>query len=82
VRNHARAVLACDLFVTVTATFRVLHIFVVLDRGLSASVAVECKAHVQELPKRNELGVPYCASAEWVERTEAAVASLRTATPW
>jgi transposase InsO family protein len=32
-RNHARAVLACDFFVTVTATFRVLYIFVVLAVG-------------------------------------------------
>jgi transposase InsO family protein len=33
VRNHAPAVLACDFFVTVTATFRVLYIFVVLEVG-------------------------------------------------
>jgi putative transposase len=33
VRNHARAVLACDFFVTVTATFRVLYIFVVFEVG-------------------------------------------------
>jgi transposase InsO family protein len=33
VRNHARAVLACDFFVTVTATFRLLYVFVVLDIG-------------------------------------------------
>jgi transposase InsO family protein len=33
VRNHARAVLACDFFVTVTATFRLLYVFVVLDVG-------------------------------------------------
>ena len=32
-RNHAREVLACDFFVTVTATFRVLYIVVVLDMG-------------------------------------------------
>ena len=32
-RNHARAVLACDFFVTVTATFRMLYIFVVLEVG-------------------------------------------------
>src|SRR5207245_5142156 len=30
VRNHASAVLACDFFVAVTATFRVFYIFVVL----------------------------------------------------
>src|SRR2546427_8239481 len=33
VRNHARAVLACDFFVVVTATFRMLYIFVVLEVG-------------------------------------------------
>jgi putative transposase len=33
VRNHARAVLACDFFVTVTASFRVVDTFVVLEVG-------------------------------------------------
>jgi transposase InsO family protein len=33
VRNHARDMLACDFFVTVTATFRLLYVFVVLDVG-------------------------------------------------
>jgi putative transposase len=33
VRNHARLVLACDFFVTVTASFRMLYIFVVLEMG-------------------------------------------------
>ena len=33
VRNHANAVLACDFFVTVTATFRVLYVFMVLEVG-------------------------------------------------
>jgi putative transposase len=33
VRNHAREVLACDFFVTVTATFRMLYVFVILDVG-------------------------------------------------
>jgi len=33
VRNHATAVLACDFFITVTACFRVLYVFVVLDVG-------------------------------------------------
>jgi transposase InsO family protein len=31
VRNHAQAVLACDFFIAVTARFRVLYVFVVLD---------------------------------------------------
>jgi putative transposase len=33
VRNHAGAVLACDFFVTITARFRTLYVFVVLDVG-------------------------------------------------
>jgi len=33
VRNHAQAVLACDFFMAVTARFRVLYVFVVLDVG-------------------------------------------------
>jgi len=33
VRNHARELLACDFFVTVTARFRLVYIFVVLDVG-------------------------------------------------
>lgn len=32
-RNHASAVLACDFFVAITATFRVLYVFVVLEVG-------------------------------------------------
>ena len=33
VRNHASAVLACDFFVAVTATFRAFYVFVVLEVG-------------------------------------------------
>jgi transposase InsO family protein len=33
VRNHSHAVLACDFFVVVTATFRVFYVFVVLEVG-------------------------------------------------
>jgi transposase InsO family protein len=32
-RNHARAILACDFFVAVTATFRLLYVFVVIEHG-------------------------------------------------
>ena len=32
-RSHARAVLACDFLVAVTATFRLLYVFVVIEHG-------------------------------------------------
>ena len=32
-RNHAGEILACDFFVTVTATFRLVYVFLVLDIG-------------------------------------------------
>ena len=41
VRNHARDVLACDFFVTVTARFRLLYVFVVLDVGTRRAGALE-----------------------------------------
>jgi transposase InsO family protein len=33
VRNHAHAVVACDFFTAITARFRVLYVFVVLEVG-------------------------------------------------
>jgi putative transposase len=33
VRNHAQAILACDFFVTVTANFRLLYVFVIMEIG-------------------------------------------------
>jgi hypothetical protein len=33
VRNHAHAVLACDFCVAITASFRVVYVFVVLEVG-------------------------------------------------
>src|SRR5262245_3359562 len=38
VRNHAGAVLACDFFVSITAMFRTLYVFVVLDVGFGRVV--------------------------------------------
>src|SRR3977135_1136360 len=32
-KNHARAMLSCDFFVAVTATFRMLYVFVVIEHG-------------------------------------------------
>ncbi len=33
VRNHARAILACDFFVSVTARFRLLYVLVIMELG-------------------------------------------------
>ena len=33
VRNHAQAILACDFLVTVTATFRLLYVFAIMEVG-------------------------------------------------
>jgi putative transposase len=45
VRNHARSVLACDFFVAVTATFRVVYVFMVLDVGTRRIVHWNVTAH-------------------------------------
>jgi putative transposase len=33
IRNHAQMIVACDFFVAATATFRTLHVFVIMDLG-------------------------------------------------
>ena len=33
VRNHAKVVVACDFFVVITATFRALYVFVLMEEG-------------------------------------------------
>jgi len=45
VRNHARALVACDFCVAVTATFRVLYVFVALEVGSRRLVHVNVTSH-------------------------------------
>ena len=45
VRNHARSVLASDFFVVVTATFRVISVFVVLEVGTRRIVHFNVTEH-------------------------------------
>ena len=45
VRNHARSVLASDFFVVVTATFRLVYVFVVLDVGTRKILHWNVTAH-------------------------------------
>jgi putative transposase len=33
VRNHAKAIIACDFFIVVTATFRLVYVFVIMELG-------------------------------------------------
>ena len=45
VRNHAKGILACDFFVTVTASFRVLYVFVIMEVGTRRIAHVNVSAH-------------------------------------
>jgi len=45
VRNHAQAILACDFFVVVTASFRVLYVFVLLEVGTRRIVHFNVTTH-------------------------------------
>ncbi len=44
-KNHAKAILACDFFVMVTVTFRVLYVFVVIEHGSRRLARVDVTAH-------------------------------------
>jgi transposase InsO family protein len=44
-KNHAKAIVACDFFVAVTATFRMLYVFVVIEHGSRRLVRVDVTAH-------------------------------------
>ena len=61
--NHAKAILACDFFVVVTATFRVLYIFVIMDlhtrRVLHHNVTAHPNAEWTLQQFREALGVDH-----------------------
>jgi putative transposase len=44
-KNHAKSIVACDFFVTVTATFRILYVFVVIEHGTRRLAHVNLTAH-------------------------------------
>jgi transposase InsO family protein len=44
-RNHASAIVACDFFVAVTATFRLLYVFVVIEHSSRRVLRVAVTAH-------------------------------------
>jgi putative transposase len=45
VRNHAQAIVACDFCVVVTATFRLLYVFVVMEHATRRILYVNVTAH-------------------------------------
>jgi putative transposase len=45
VRNHAQAIVACDFCVTITATFRLLYVFVVMEHASRRLLHVNVTAH-------------------------------------
>ncbi|MGH7870202.1 MAG: integrase core domain-containing protein, partial [Candidatus Dormibacteraceae bacterium] len=45
VRNHAQAILACDFLVVVTARFRLLYVFVIMEVGTRRIVHCNVTAH-------------------------------------
>jgi len=44
-RNHAKAIVACDFFVAVTATFRLLYVFVVIEHGARRLLHLNITSH-------------------------------------
>jgi len=44
-KNHAKGILACDFFIAVTATFRMLYVFVVIEHGSRRLMRVDVTAH-------------------------------------
>ena len=44
-KNHAKAILACDFFVAVTATFRMLYVLVVIEHGTRRLAHINVTAH-------------------------------------
>src|ERR1051326_5451838 len=45
VRNHAKAIVACDFFVVITATYRTFYIFVIIDVGTRRILHHNVTAH-------------------------------------
>ena len=48
-KNHAKAIVACDFFVAVTATFRLLYVFIVIEHGSRRLVRVDVTAVMSKI---------------------------------
>ena len=56
VRNHAQAIVACDFFVSVTASFRVLYVFVAMEVG--SRRILHCERHRASDGRMDDSAVP------------------------
>jgi hypothetical protein len=45
IRNHAKAIVACDFFAVVTVTFRTLYVFMVIEVGTRRILHTNVTAH-------------------------------------
>jgi transposase InsO family protein len=45
IRNHAKGIVACDFCVTMTLTFRILYVFVVIEHGSRRLLHINVTAH-------------------------------------
>lgn len=54
-RNHARAIVACDFFVAVTSTFRVLYVLVIIEHHSRRLVHYGVTAHPSAQWTRQQL---------------------------
>jgi putative transposase len=54
-KNHAQAIVACDFFVTVTCSFRLLYVFVVVEHRSRRLIHCNVTAHPSALWTRQQL---------------------------
>ena len=54
-KNHAQAIVACDFFVAITSTFRLLYVFVVMEHGSRRLIHCNVTAHPTALWTRQQL---------------------------
>ena len=56
IRNHAQVIVACDFFVVVTATFRALYVFVIMELGTRRILHHNVTAHPRRTGRCNSSG--------------------------
>jgi hypothetical protein len=76
-RNHAKAIIACDFFVAVTVTFQLLYVFVLIHHGSRRLVQFNVTAHptaawtLQQL--REAIGIETASSRDTLTNPSSAL---------